>query len=88
MSAEKYRPSNGTEGAGFICAWCEACERDIHEDCPILAATFLYDVDDANYPAEWIEDESGPRCTAFIPLGEPLPTPRCMETADMFGSES
>lgn len=86
----KYRPSCGSEGAAFIAAWCCNCERDKNEDCSILAATFAFDVDDPSYPPEWCYDEAAdslansPRCTAFVPLGDPLPTPRCDATPDMF----
>lgn len=88
MTTEKYRPSNGTEGEGFISAWCCKCERDINDDCPIVAATFCYDVDDPEYPKEWVRDKSGPRCSAFVPLGEPVPTARCSQTQDMFGGDA
>lgn len=84
----KYRPSNGTEGEWFISEWCGNCQRDEHQDCPIVAATFCYEVDDPQYPAEWIEDDNGPQCTAFIEAGQPLPTPRCASTSDMFEGES
>lgn len=80
-----FRPSNGTEGHGFIGEWCCNCERDRDGDCKIVAATFAYDVDDPEYPKEWVEDERGPRCTAFVQFGDPLPTPRCRETLDLFG---
>lgn len=81
---EKYRPSNGTEGAAFISAWCCDCERDKNEDCQILAATFRYDVTDPDYPKEWQCGKDGPCCTAWHPLGEPLPLPRDEHTVDMF----
>lgn len=85
-SSQTYRPSNGTEGEGFISAWCCNCERDRHEDCTILAATFAYDVEDAEYPREWCFDRQGrPQCTAFVPEGQALPPPRCPDTLDMFG---
>lgn len=86
MNLRPYRPSNGTEGMGFMEAFCFQCERDRDEDCQILANTFAYDVTDAEYPAEWVCDESGARCTAFVQEGEPLPTPRCTKTTDMFGA--
>lgn len=88
-----YRPSNGTEGEMFMNAWCFRCERDRDEDCDILARSFAFNVDDPRYPKEWVckwvAADDGfpspiPRCTAFWPLGEPLPTPRCQRTADMF----
>lgn len=67
-----YRPSNGTEGAGFMSRWCDRCERDRDyrdndgDSCPIAANTFVYDWNDPNYPVEWREDgPEGPRCTAF-----------------------
>lgn len=83
--AEKYRPSNGTEGSCFIEAWCFKCERDKDEDCPIVAATFTYDVDDPEYPEEWqYADKGRPICTAFVPLGDPLPRTDD-RTLDLFG---
>jgi len=63
-----YRPSNGTEGEGFIGIWCAACARDVGHNCSILARTLMHDVDDPEYPKEWVEDNIGPRCTAFVPL--------------------
>jgi hypothetical protein len=94
---EKYRPSNGTEGHCFIDAFCCRCARSEHlrpgardddpAGCPILDLTFALNVEDPDYPTEWISDESGPRCTAYVPEGQPLATPRCTQTADMFGPE-
>jgi hypothetical protein len=92
---EKYCPSNGTEGEGFISAWCGKCERSGrpgkpcdagHEviGCSIVGRSMAFDIDDAEYPAEWIQGKDGPECTAFVPLGEPLPAPRCVITTDMF----
>lgn len=91
--AEKYRPSNGTEGESFMADFCAKCERDrAHQEsggeadgCTIIARTMAYGVDEAEYPVEWIRDETeGPKCTAFVPSGEPLPAPRCTLTPDMF----
>jgi len=31
----------------------------------IVSDTFPYDVSDPRYPKEWVQDEQGPRCTAF-----------------------
>jgi hypothetical protein len=74
VSGEKYRPSNGTEGEQFMCAWCFECERDKEQNCPILAATMALDEDDPNYPVEWGFDSAGlPQCAAYVPLGDPLP---------------
>jgi hypothetical protein len=84
-NADRYRPSNGTEGDIFMEAWCSRCQRDANGDCPILAATMALDVDDEAYPSEWIVVDNDPMCTAFVAAGEPLPTPRCTRTADMFG---
>lgn len=84
MPGERYRPSNGTEGADFICEFCCRCQRDVNEDCEILAATFRMEVDDPLYPPEWcFDDQDSPVCTAFVPLGDPLPE-RCAFTLDMF----
>lgn len=80
---EPYRPSNGTEGEMFMEQWCSRCARDVayrnnkpEYGCRILAATFVFDIDDPEYPKEWIRqatDDEWPgtaRCTAFVPTGE------------------
>jgi len=77
---ESYSPSNGTEGAIFFDAWCTRCARDKamrdganfedcddNEVCEIIAASFRGPV------KEWVEDEKGPRCTAFVEAGKPIP---------------
>ncbi len=68
-----YRPSNGTEGIGFYENWCGLCvadipfrEGDCENGCRILANTLVYDLDDPEYPDEWVYDADGnPCCTAF-----------------------
>ncbi|WP_430391109.1 hypothetical protein [Dyella sp. 20L07] len=86
--SQMYRPSNGTEGASFICSWCDICERDKNQDCEILDRTMAYRLNEPEYPREWRFDDLGqPQCTAFVPEGEPLPVPRCEHTIDMFGGD-
>lgn len=96
--SEKYRPSNGTEGDFFISRFCWTCARSEHlqpgasddspAGCPILDLTYIHDTEDPEYPSEWIEDDEGARCTAYVPEGEPVATPRCTQTGDMFGGDS
>lgn len=91
--SEPYRPGNGTEGMSFIDHWCGRCTRDqaFREDpdsgdgCPIVAATFAFEVTDPKYPKEWISDDKGPRCTAFTT--DPAQPARCEQTSDMFGAQ-
>ena len=99
--SERYRPSNGTEGECFHGAWCNNCARDAllngskeleecddGDLCEIVARAMTHSEDDPNYPEEWTYDESGnPCCTAFVPIGEPLPTGRCVKTKDIFEEE-
>lgn len=73
-----YRPSSIADAAAFQFKWCAKCCRDngeVHISfqscCGILLAANLFAIDDPHYPAEWIEDEGGPRCTAW---NVPLPT--------------
>jgi len=94
---EKYRPSNGTEGAIFTEAWCGQCERDHgmlkglpleecddNQVCGIIADTYCYQVDDPKYPREWQYGPDGqPCCTAFVPEGQPIPH-KDEQTSDMF----
>ena len=70
---KKYRPPNGTDGEIFFDRFCEHCEKDKASrmgdwtnGCQILSATLCFNVDDSQYPAEWIYDENNsPTCTAF-----------------------
>lgn len=93
MNSKPYRPSNGTEGADFQDQFCAHCERDraFRETnyegdpalgCQIVAKTFYLDIGDEGYPKEWIEDERGPRCTAFTT--DPSKPERCENTLDLF----
>lgn len=83
-----YRPSNGSEGDGFMEGWCDRCERDRAfreatgdaEGCEILCRTLIYDITDPEYPREWVEGEDGPKCTAFIEDGGQYPTDRDLES--------
>lgn len=78
--SELYLPANGTEGVAFFDAWCRCCARDKamregadfdecddNELCEVIAAGFRGPV------KEWIEDDSGPKCTAFVPADEKVP---------------
>ena len=77
---EQFQPANGSEGAEFMNTWCRRCQRDKsmregadfdecddNELCDIIAASFRGQV------KEWIEDDSGRRCTAFVEAGQPVP---------------
>jgi hypothetical protein len=97
---KKYRPSSGTEGDMFFSCWCCKCARDKamregcdfdecddNELCPIIANTQCYCVTDDQYPSEWTYDKNGqPCCTAFVTAGDPVPSPRCELTIDMFSA--
>jgi len=94
-AGKPYMPSNGSEGEAFHGMWCEKCERDKvmngsasmddawHNPdlyCSILSQSFAVD----ELPEWKFNAEGWPTCTAFVPKGEKLPTPRCRETPDMF----
>ena len=92
-AGQQYRPRNGTEGELFMRAWCSACQRDKafregepleecddNEACTIIGASFR------GGAKEWVYGADGqPKCTAFVPAGQPIPSPRCEKTLDMFG---
>jgi hypothetical protein len=74
---KKYRPPNGTEGSIFIARYCAHCEHekyfhtlnDNDKKCPILSATFIFDIDDPNDPSEWQYNEKGEAfCSNFKPF--------------------
>lgn len=93
MTGQKYRPANGDECYAFYNHWCDHCEIEVafrneipeSEDCSIMEAAHILDVNDPGYPAEWCYDINGlPCCTAFIPEGTPIHYKDDV-TADMFG---
>lgn len=73
-TGKKYRPSNGSEGDGFMEKFCANC---IHEKyyhtmndndkmCDIISASMVYDLHEPNYPSQWTYDENdNPVCTAW-----------------------
>ena len=81
-----YRPSNGTEGAYFIEAFCVRCWYDRNEDCPILADSFIKQV------PEWVcdDDEENAKCTQFHDAvkGEPKEFPTDTKDQLMLFSEA
>lgn len=60
---KRYRPSNGTEREivfGCLCADCRKATR-----CTLVDRSMMFQIDDPNYPQEFIRDENGdPQCTA------------------------
>ena len=66
MIIEPYRPSNGAEWLDFKAVWCNRCPRHSSPRyCSIIFDASTMDVDHPDYPPEWVEDDAGPRCTAF-----------------------
>lgn len=94
LPGDQFIPSNSDVGHAFIDQWCSHCARDKaaregaeieecddNEVCQILGASFRGEA------VEWRELPDGQvKCMAFVPAGQPLPTPRCPLTADMFAS--
>ena len=78
---DPYRPSNGTEGLGFMEVWCFECERDrsfmdgTGDGCEIAARVLALKPGEDGYPSEWTYNEEGrPVCTAFVEIGKAVPT--------------
>lgn len=74
MGAKKYRPSNGTEGEAFVYTHCYHCIHGKYEHtgdvndspCDILSRSFFCDINDKDYPEEWVYDDNNrPTCTAW-----------------------
>jgi hypothetical protein len=87
LTGKPYRPSNGTEGDLFMAHLCQRCVAfaDCGAECEIVMRAFAFDIDDADYPLEWMHDGEGwPTCTAFS--AEKGAEPRCPNTLDLFGA--
>lgn len=67
MSNKLYRPSNGTEGMIFMEKFCDKCKKNNTGDgCKILADSLCFEVNEPEYPKEWVYDENNkPTCTSF-----------------------
>lgn len=69
--SKKYRPSNGSEGDHFISTFCMNCihenpNPELKPNCEILTFTMCYDVNEPEYPEEWIYNDQGkPVCSSF-----------------------
>jgi hypothetical protein len=68
-----YRPANGSEGMDFMAAFCERCRVWVDDDvgCDINNRVLCFDVTDAEYPKEWVQEKGDvcgrtARCTAFV----------------------
>ena len=59
-----WRPANGSEGRWFEYRYCDRCVVEPGA-CMIQSAAWFFDIDDPEYPTEWIEEDGTPRCTAF-----------------------
>ncbi len=68
-AGEPYCPSNSTSGEIFMEEFCYKCiydnySADLH--CGILTKTMLHNIEDPEYPKEWVYDKDGyPICTKF-----------------------
>ena len=100
MEKGKYRPSNGTEGEGFMSMFCEQCLNDKtyrekqYGGCDIIALTMGLDVTDEKYPSEWTYDKDGhPTCTLYTPdtpeevVKKQFFEKRDKNTPDLFGGK-
>ena len=70
----------------FECTRCNMEEDAAGPPCGILGRALGYSLGDPEYPAEWIQDDHGPRCTALTTAPEEE-TYRCEDTLDMFGGD-
>lgn len=77
MRGKPYCPSNGSEGDGFMEAYCYKCfyeDGDKEGTCQILSDAMSYFMDEEGYPVEWIFGQDNyPTCTKFwdVTKGEP-----------------
>jgi hypothetical protein len=73
VKLKPFRPSNSDHGYGFMSHWCSNCHRHRGGRCGILFRAMAYNIDDPQYPSEWVETEDGDAsCTAFHDKNEPL----------------
>lgn len=65
-NTKPYRPSSGDEGLWFESKYCDNCKHDTpSKSCDIILMTMFYDVDEPEYPKEWVTINNKPTCTAY-----------------------
>lgn len=70
-AGEPFSPSNGTEGMIFYDAFCDKClhshpDPDKKPQCEILCYSLIFEIEDPEYPKEWIYNDAGwPVCTSW-----------------------
>lgn len=57
----EYTPSNGTETMQFAAEWCEQCDRDKNNNCPVLMAEL------GDEKGAWLKHENKGYCSVFKP---------------------
>lgn len=66
---EPYRPSNGTEGMMFHDKFCSHCIHDHptneKRQCELIMYAMCFDVDEKEYPKEWVYKDDYGICTKF-----------------------
>lgn len=71
--AELYMPSNADDGIAFAENFCVRCiyygDPDNGDGCHIETNALA-----GIQPVQWIEDDNGPRCTAFWPSDQNRPS--------------
>ena len=68
-TTKKFRPANGTIGESFMTDFCGTC--GLFFECEIYQRAMNCNINDPDYPIEWICDEKdGARCTAYACRGK------------------
>lgn len=67
---KKYRPSNSSEGDHFMSKYCNQClhdnpDPDQKPKCDILTASMVFDLEDPEYPKEWVYRKGKGTCLSF-----------------------
>lgn len=67
MKKQPYRPSNSSDGESFMAYFCDNCIKSEGRSCEIIMLSMCFDVDDPEYPKEWLRNTENfnTTCTAF-----------------------
>ena len=73
MDKKLYRPGSGTEGMIFMDKFCHRCihDGDFNNPCQIILKTMIFDLDDKEYPKEWVLENNQPKCIKFEKIQKP-----------------
>lgn len=71
MAEQKtYKPRSLYEARAFEARFCEDCNANFGDRCPIKSDGLTLEPEEPAFPKEWIVGSDGPECTAYQSIND------------------